>query len=204
MTQVQRKLRYTVGAVYFFIWINFTRNEPRWGSVFLPWLDTLNGIDIRKLTCREHHNVAWNQDPNNDKIHDGFIFTEEKSEHASGQWFNQYPAAGYGQLDDSSNWKVAPDLTVAEVEALPDNKVWAMHQDVTMFLSNAFKGVVDLKKKDMLLESKALADFCQKVVKLLKDDFQMEVCVNPMKLEKKDGTVVELEGFFDIGLKPIV
>jgi hypothetical protein len=204
MTQAQRKLRYTVGSTYLFISINFTRNTPRWGSVFLPWIDTLNSIDIKKLTCKEHHKVAWDQDPKNDKEHDGFIFTEEKSKHASGQWFNQYPAAGYGQLNDSANWRVAPDLTVAEIEALPDDKVWEMHQDITVFLSNAFKGVVDLKKENELFESKALADFCEKIVKLLKDDFKMEVCVNPMKLEKKDGTVVEVEGRFDIGLKPIV
>lgn len=204
MTQVQNKLRYSVGSTYFFIWINFTRNESRWGSLFIPWLDTLHGIEIKKLTCKEHHKVAWDQDPKREKEYDGFIFTEEKSEHASGQWFNQYPTACYGQLDDSANWRVAPDLTVAEAAGLHDNKVWAMHQDVTVFLANALRGVNHLKDKGDCKESQALTDFCGKIVKLLKDDFNTEVCVNPMKVEYEDGSVGELEGFFDVTLETVV
>lgn len=136
-------------------------------------------------------------------MYDGFVFTEEKPEYTSGKWFNQYPRASYGQMDDSHNWKVTPDQTEAEINSLPDNKVWATYQDVTVFLGSALRGALNLKEEGKLVESKALSDFYDKVVKLLKDDFKMEVCASTMKLERKDGSTEEIPGLFDIELKPI-
>lgn len=205
MSDIQKPLRYPIGSKQYFIWIDFTKGKENqaWSSLFLPWTDTLNKIDIKALTCVEHHKVAWDQDPKEDKQYDGFVFTEEECGHKSGKWFNQFPSACYSQTSNDCDFQVSPDLTVDEINVMPKNQLWAQHQDVKIFLARALKGVHDLKEKGQNSQSLALEEFCKKVVDVLKNDFKVEVCVETTKLKNKDGTFEEISGFFNVTLKSI-
>lgn len=205
MSQVQGNKRYSVGSKNLFIWIDYTRGEKNhsFSGIYLPWVDILNNIEVKELTCIEHHRVGWDQDPKQEKKYDGFIFIEENAKHQSGRWFNQYPSASYGQLSNAADYRVEADLTVAEIEALPDNKVWAMHEDATVLLERVLRGVRDLKEQNRNEESTSLSEFYDKVVKLLKDDFKVEVCVTPLKVQDKGGELRDVPGTYNVSLKPI-
>ena len=56
-------------------------------------------IRVKLLTVVEHHKVAWDQYPTEEKKHDGFLLKDE-----NGIVFaNQYPRASYGQISDRSD-----------------------------------------------------------------------------------------------------
>lgn len=98
--------RYVVGQTYSFICAVFDAKEKggfAWPP-YCPWLHTNLDMKVIVLKCTERHAVAWNQDPNEKKEYTGFIFVD-KDNHI---WHNQYPHAGYGQLDDSADRRVRP------------------------------------------------------------------------------------------------
>lgn len=98
-------LRFNVGQSYLFIYIDFTQNSPRFGGTYVPWLDTLNKIEVVELKCAEHHKVRYEFDEADaKKKYDGFIFANAEGV----VYHNQYPVASYGQLDDSGDRQVRP------------------------------------------------------------------------------------------------
>lgn len=113
-------MRYQTNQSYVFLRVLFTKGNDRFGSLYIPWLDTLNRIEMINPVCVEHHKVAWRYAP--DKFDcDGYIFRDgDKVYH------NQYPRADYGQLDDSENWKLrvvpkdSEKVTKEEVEEFWD------------------------------------------------------------------------------------
>jgi hypothetical protein len=206
MSDTQDNLRFPVGSKQYFIWIDFTRavNNHQFTAMYLPWVDTLNNIEIKELTCIEHHKVSWDQDPKGDKDCDGFVFSEKNAQHQSARWFNQYPSASFGQLSDLANYKVKPDLTTEEIDALPDNMVWAKHVEAAEFLSTILRGIRDLKKQKCDKEVQALSEFYGKIVAKLKDEFKAEVTLQPLKLHRKDGTIFEESEATTVCIKSII
>lgn len=75
---------------------------------FMPWEEHVVSSEIVYLTVKEHHKVPLSYDQSGELSCDGYILETSDGE----RWFNQYPHASYGQLDDSAdrhfhreNWK---------------------------------------------------------------------------------------------------
>lgn len=102
-------MRFNVGETLFFVKIDFTPSQSNaFGSaLYMPWKgDTLNEIKIIKLKVTEHHKVAWDGDPHDRPDHDGYVLREivrinENSAIYGETYYNQYPEASYGQVDNS-------------------------------------------------------------------------------------------------------
>ena len=94
------ELRYTVGHDYLFVRVTFERKPGENIRVYIPWICGPATIEVIKLKCASHHKVPNNYNDKPD--HDGFIFIDDTGH----RWFNQFPRASYGQIDDSMNRKV--------------------------------------------------------------------------------------------------
>lgn len=57
-------------------------------------------INFIKLKVIGRYPVPWDQDPEQRLDHVGFVLEDEMGR----RWFNQYPRASFGQLDDSQNF----------------------------------------------------------------------------------------------------
>lgn len=75
---------------------------------YMPWDEQVVSSEIVYLTVKEHHKVPNAYDQSGELSCDGYILETGEGE----RWFNQYPRASYGQLDDSGdrhfhreNWK---------------------------------------------------------------------------------------------------
>lgn len=116
------KLRFTVGEVYWFARTLYTNKDPKlptFTSLFMPWLHNLDKIEFLPLLCKEHHKVAWDQDPKSEKTCDGFVFVSPTDE--TDIWYNQYPKASYGQLDDTNDRVVFKHYENAELFVLDES-----------------------------------------------------------------------------------
>lgn len=126
--------RFRLSSNMLFIHLNFTMKNLRFWSLYLPWEDDLHSIDILEVECVEHHKVAWDQDPDQEKKYDGFVFKDGQGR----PWHNQYPRASYGQLDDSQNWTVRPGW-----EDLADDEARMSYTDLGIFLDRVWRGIAD-------------------------------------------------------------
>ena len=114
------KLRFTVGEEYIFLVFHatFVQHGPDgkafWRTSHAPNRDILKEIRSMKLKCKSHHRVPihyYENDPESKA--DGFIFVDEST---GEEWYNQYPKASYGQLDDSN------DRYILRAKIFTDNK----------------------------------------------------------------------------------
>lgn len=113
-------MRYNVNQQYAFLIIQFERewnradNGPPTSTkhdrdvvTFYPFecghsKDKLIGIHAVMLTCKSHHKVSIDYDPESEKRYDGFIFEDADGN----EWYNQYPHASYGQVSTESDNRV--------------------------------------------------------------------------------------------------
>lgn len=65
----------------------------------MPWNDTVTKIHLKTLTVSEHHKVPDEWGDQEVLKFDGFILLDDKGN----KWYNQYPYASYGQLNDISD-----------------------------------------------------------------------------------------------------
>lgn len=107
-------MRYTVGQVYVFATVRF-RGREAGDFLFDPRRHTLEGIDLVKLTCTEHHKVVVEYYEKDGPKADGFVFVDEQDR----TWHNQYPTAYYGQLDDSNDRQVRLHLNLKDTDEAP-------------------------------------------------------------------------------------
>ncbi len=171
----KKKTRYAVGDVVLFIHVDFVPARMRFGKRFFPWEDELRGITFRPMTCKEHHIVPgeWDEKPQ----YDGFIFHDAEGK----QWNNQYPAAAYGQLDDSQNWVAHPQ----DMEAHPN--FYSM-EDAAKYLDAVHRGVTTLLKEDQPALASSLSDHLDEVRgKIVELGF--EVFHEPITVKTVEGAV---------------
>lgn len=110
-------MRYTVGKPVVFMKVVSTKGDDRFGSLYLPVVDTLQMVKMKSMICVEHHKVSdeWSDE----EKYDGFIFHDPTD---GTKWFNQYPTASYGQLDTSNDHKITiADMLNSEGELIDDN-----------------------------------------------------------------------------------
>lgn len=180
-------MRYTVGEEVLFIYIEFTMENLRFGSRYFPWCDKLVAIHIKKLKCRTHHKVPSAYGDREKLDCDGFVFTET----IDGQdvrYYNQYPTAYYGQIDDSNDWNVRD----------PNQNGWVQYTDITKYLLEVYKGY-----------TKFLRDAQEKCADTLESNYQ----INPLEIEYRAKTleshyqdIVKLvrEQGYDVNVQPVV
>ncbi|HWT40247.1 MAG TPA: hypothetical protein VN081_03175 [Dongiaceae bacterium] len=179
--------RFTTGKDYFFINVDFKKGAGSFFPLFQPWLgDTITKIDIVKLHCDECHSVKWRYDDKEDsKDFEGFVFTDS----TGARWFNQYPLADFGQLDDSANWLATREKPSS------DQDPWYSYRKIQMYLENLGDGIRRFRKTDDTTDEGELrmrpiaADGLQKhfdeIVEKLKTEFNVAVEVGPRILTYK-------------------
>lgn len=153
--------RYTLGQHVLFLRVNFS-GPVRFGSVFLPWEDTLKSIETYRLICAEHHAVADQQDPNEEKKYDGFVFVQEDGT----RWHNQYPKASYGQLDDRQDYRVRRDPTCRKSTMTRDELLeqFGAFTDARAYLEDLYQGIHELKRAGADEKAEALESHLGDVV----------------------------------------
>lgn len=156
-------LRYIPGQDYAFLHCKFRRSHKQTNGMLAMGMAIQLGtyrpydvhhhllnLEVVKLRCVDHHKVPWDQDPYGALKHDGFVF--ESYEEPVKRWFNQYPRACYGQIDDSHDRflyldYVGAGMSTKEVvaEAATDKGMTEL-QDATYYLGNIRRGIVSITK----------------------------------------------------------
>lgn len=135
-----RSLRYSPGLRYIFIHIEYERatDRPSIGMYF-PGHDKIEKFRVEELECAEHHKVGWAEGGGDDKPYDGFIFKDPDD---GEEWHNQFPAASYGQLNDSADWLLSP----VNHRQYEDTKDFMYHlTDVRQYLRGLLRAIRDFK-----------------------------------------------------------
>jgi len=128
---VETEGRFTVGKKELFVNVWFTRDVRNYPSLYLPWQDLLDWVEVLELTCVAHHKVPT--DYSDELRCDGYIFEDA----AKNSWYNQYPKASYGQIDDSND---------GYVRKTGDTKSYMKpHTKAERFMDNILRGVHDFQ-----------------------------------------------------------
>jgi hypothetical protein len=184
------KLRFPVGTHRFFIDINYTRGGQRMGNIYLPWMDTLNKINVVLLKSAEHHKVRNTHAPADSEADcDGFIFSMVKSNVENFpedlRWLNQYPTASYGQISTAPDYYVMPEAAGRPefVEYYVNN--FSLHfEEAEAFLERIERGIHELgqaKSTDDRAAGwiEALIKFREQVIEALNEVHACEILTEP-------------------------
>lgn len=87
-------MRYKLGLEYPFLFVS----HDGWGRVFNPAINQLKYMRMIRLTCREHYPTPVSHHEGCGLTADGFVFVGDGQ-----RWFNQYPVANYGSVDDPND-----------------------------------------------------------------------------------------------------
>jgi len=156
---------------------------------FIPWEHMLESIDVKVLTCTEHHWVSgeWDYDPK----HKGHIFVSEKD---GTRWFNQYPTASYGQLSTDEDYRAraehgsntTPEHAVYEdVTAVIDR----ISRGIRKFKENATQYDIDPENKQRLLDyGTSLEEHLEDLIEFVQKQTECQIILEPLKIGRLDGT----------------
>jgi hypothetical protein len=193
-------MRYQLLAHALFILVSYDSPEPHFGNLYLPWCDTLKEIKLLDVQCLEHHRVPGEWD--NEIKHDGFIFKDDTGR----VWYNQYPRAAYGQMDDSNNWRIRPAIR------LEGDTPWLSYEDVSVYLERLERAIRHIEPNFLRSNEPPLSDdqkamlqrHYDEIAELIqKQGYQIENI--PHKLEFTDGRPPEFrEDFRDITITKIL
>lgn len=170
--QTKPNTRFNVGEVEYFIDICYEIGDNRFvgASLYLPWVDKLKFYDVVELTCTEHHKVAWDQDPAQEAKYDGFVFTDKNEL----KYHNQYPTASYGQLDDSCDWTVRPDIA-ADQQRTDDHRLFGpRYQYLTSYISDLMHGIARLQEENQHEKVDSLKAWKDKIEQQMISQFNMK------------------------------
>lgn len=100
-------MRFELNQKYPFVCVKFEMGarqctDGRTQACFEPYRHKLLDIEVKMLTCVEHHKVPnhWAESEPPKLDCDGFIFLDEEN---GNRWANQYPRASYGQVSDAGD-----------------------------------------------------------------------------------------------------
>lgn len=204
-------MRYTVGKQYPFIIVQFERTFIRENAVlstrrmtqdvitYYPFpsqhsSDKLINIVVKMLTCKEHHKVPSEWEPNGEKKYDGFIFEDTEGN----TWRNQYPHASYGQVSDAADRRVwlhhadeakmkeayASDFVIVEMQ-LATSMIESIQEAIWRFEGNVPKHYKHPGKR-CEVELKAMQEFMQQVTSAVEAVAGRKIVLD--KLMVQDGT----------------
>lgn len=204
-------MRFEIGQQIPFIKVKFNRrpdNKLMFQSLYDPRIHDLESIEVKMLTVKEHHKVPWYHEPAGEKKYDGFIFTEQLNEGKEEIWYNQYPTASYGQLDDTSDRIVFRHLehTNDEITKMSNEEVdvWLEHWNEALHFIANIKRAVDggtryalkLSPKD----KKLFEEYLFKVQEAIENVSGKKIEFNILTYESKEGVVTELKGYWEAKL----
>jgi hypothetical protein len=169
--------RYSVGQKIYGVCFHENGKPPMFGGG-RPFLfgkeDYPTLIDIVELTVTEHHKVAWDQDPKDEKKYDGYLLKDNKGQ----VWCNQYPRASYGQISDAADREFSLYTTdEKEMEKWLDSDETTMCTLLVFFYEDLTRGVAsheNLKNREETEKGKNTASFDKKLelMKRLQKDLQ--------------------------------
>ena len=185
-----KTLRFTPGEEYLFVHLDYTPARPRFGSVYLPWEDTLEAMRVIKVRCEEHHPVRseWD-DAAAEPQYQGFIFKDAEGT----VYHNQYPTASYGQLTDHADRM----LHHAEVT---DENLWTRYELLSYRMGEIQTALVREKDKLEPHHIKALSEFYQ-TLQAEAETHGYSVTVEPLMLRFTDGSPSVVTGRRKVILK---
>ena len=196
-----RQMRFTVGENYFFIRTKFDNcGNPNWGGLYVPWEHDKLEIEIIQLRCAEHHRVPvdWND---SDRRVDGFIFVDVNynATEDSVCWYNQYPTACYGQIDDSNDRVIWRHPSNEDTFFKP---FWRLEN----FVENIYEDIhprLNRKCPFTSVQLKLLQEYMDSIEAKLKKEFNTKFNWVPFTYTNtKTGEVISPKGFMDCKLIP--
>lgn len=196
-------MRYNPGTKELFIHIAFTPMYPSFFSLYKPWQDKLERIEIIQLTCVEHHKVKWGyaEDIPENYTSDGYVFKDGDGY----RWLNQYPTADFGQIDDSANWKVHMEDFGDQIDWEGDHR---HYEDVRIFLNRILRGLrpADAAVPGVVEEPirASLQKFYDDLVLKIKEEFGIVVNTKARVLNFTDGRPPKvLEDSLEVFFEPV-
>lgn len=204
-------MRFEIGQQIPFIKVKFSRRPDTkfmFQNLFDPRIHNLVSIEVKMLTVKEHHKVPWCHEPDGEKKYDGFIFTEQLDDDKEQIWYNQYPTASYGQLDDTSDRIVFRHLehTNEEITKMSNEEVdiwlerWYTALDFIANIKRAIDGgeryALELTPED----KKLFEDYLFKVQETIEKVSGKKIEFNIATYKSKEGVVTELKGYWEAKL----
>lgn len=95
------KGRFQVGQKLITVFFEIEERELS-GWFIMPYLydhRKVKKIWLKELEVKEHHKVAWSEDPKGEKKYDGYILQDSDGKY----YHNQYPTAAYGQISTEAD-----------------------------------------------------------------------------------------------------
>lgn len=203
----EKNTRYIIGQEIEVIGFNYGLGNEVWFG-HRPF--AFNGtdypltIEIFNLKVTEHHQVAWDQDPNGEKRHDGFILTAEDG----GVWYNQYPTASYGQTSDTADRR----FTINHAKMIPNNEAeekelaercenlrFITVETLTGFISDFYRAVrfaqQEIHNPDQAVRNRAhlIIKFFDDLVKQIFNKYQKKICIACWEDEKVEMILGKVE-----------
>ena len=94
-------MRYQVGQKLITVFFEIEERELS-GWFIMPYLydhRKVKKIWLKEMEVKEHHKVAWSEDPKGEKKYDGYILQDGDGKY----YHNQYPRASYGQVSSEAD-----------------------------------------------------------------------------------------------------
>ena len=150
---------------------------------------------ISKMKCKEHHKVYWEYDDKKaPPTYDGFVFTDNKG----GVWYNQFPYASYGQLEDSQNRHV--HLNDWDVD---DKTIIYNMYNFKSYMKELYNGIHNVRKSGDENKANILQTHFDEVKELFEKQFGKKITIKPnirTMYNNDNSEIVEhsLEGYVDV------
>lgn len=200
-------MRFEIGQQVPFIKVKYHKKpniDKAFSSLFDPRLHDLDSINVKLLTVKEHHKVSSSYEPDGEKKYDGSIFTEQLGEGKEQIWYNQYPTASYGQLDDTSDRMVTrhSEFTKEEVEQMSHEEVnmwlenWHTALEFTANIKRALDGGERYSLELSPEDRKLFEDYLFKVQEVIEKVCNKKIEYKIATHKTKNNEVIELKGYW--------
>ena len=200
-------MRFEIGQQIPFINVKYHKKpniEKSFNFLFDPRIHDLDSINVKLLTVKEHHKVPSTYGPENEKIYDGFIFTEQINEHEEQLWNNQYPTATYGQLSDENDRSAFRHTTHSKEEidrmSYEELDMWLERWFTALdFIANIKRAIDGGERYALKLtpeDKKLFEDYLSKVQETIEKVSGKKIEFNIATYKSKEGIVTELKGYW--------
>lgn len=204
--------RFHIGEQYVFLAEKFVKNSQTWTSMYLPWVDELQSLQIVVLECVSQHHVPGEWE---DEIkYKGYKFKLVKSniEHElfkpGLEFHNQFPHASYGQLSTDADYYAHPHLiNETDIKSYLNAEIggglMGRFEEAGTKIDNIYRGIrsikerVEKEKVDLSKEIKALEDYLKNTITPEIEKIGFQVVTKPYISWFIDGSVEQYDDMTD-------
>ena len=176
----------TVYVTHFVVRIGGKADREIPVTFFLPWEDEVVSKTIEQLSVKEHHKVPnyWDS-VGAVKENDGYVLNGPDGS----VWYNQYPKASYGQLDDSADRLYL---------RCSDEKVPTLVRSTSFvhYMENVLRGIKSLEAGDVD-KSKLLSQHFDEMKAMFEAQTGKTLTHRVHRYKNAHGEA-ELEGWYDV------